>query len=286
MVVNLDLQALATAGFCSMQYHLRYRHGFPWFPASYEVAVAQSLRDAASHLLLARMGPPSQRKKGVLAAAAMFKRGFELATKLEHVTRTAVTDATTRTNGLLGLTVLDQQAIVHGRDRVVGVDLPYTVEVSEDLKVSGTIDAVYEYMHESTAPATVFLTHMNLDDPLEDLVNWGNLKRGFALRTIADGSRYAMRVRFLEFGAMHGKAPTKFSNPELSAKDSFDALATNVSKLISSGAAVPTMAPEKCAHCPYKSVCSPLLASSQPLVDAAKKKVAEIASKNPFWSKS
>lgn len=287
MGVNLTLQEIATYGFCSLQHELRYRRGFPWFPATYEVVTAQAWRDAAAHMLLGRMGPPSGRKGATKAAQDELIRTFDVAAAKLLKQKSGVFNAAShRTDASLGLKLLDLETIKQGRDRVLGVNVPYTVAVG-DVSVTGTIDAVYEYMWESPSPYKVFMTEGQIDDPLQDLVNWGSLRRGFALRTVHDGSRYMQNVRFLQFDVLRGKTVSQFVLADPLAKLEFEALVEGAAKGIASRTVIPTQAPVKCSHCPYKPVCKPTLANgSAPILEAAKAKVIELANKSPFRSPS
>lgn len=285
MAVNLALQEIQSFGYCSMQYHLRFRHGFPWFPASYEVAVAQGSRDAIAHWLLGQMGPIAA-KTASKFAHTMIDRTHDLALQYTAAKGRKVADHTSRrTDAHMGLELMEK-VFDRRRDKMIGVNTPYAVEF-EDYRVTGTIDAVFDYMGTSKTPTRTFLVQGQLDDPIEDNVNWGNLKKGFAIRTIHEGTRFLSNVRFVEFGVLRGPTRFKFQPAESTARLEFETIVKQVSAGIASGFAVPTAHPEKCRHCPFKVVCKPSLAdATRGILETAKARVLEEAQQSPFWSKS
>jgi len=285
MGVKLALQEIASFGYCPLQHSLRFRHGLPWFLASFETIVAQVSRDATTHWLLGQQGPAAARGAAE-RAHLMIDHGHKKALQVAKPQRRGFLNPfKARVEAHLGLDLMGK-VFDRKRDQLLGVNVPYTVQV-DDIEVTGTIDAIYKYMAESPSPTHIFMMQAHLDDPLDEHVNWGNLKKGFALRTIADGSRYSMSVRFVQFNAFNGELPWKFQAPDPTAKQDFETIIRHAAAGIASGYALPTAHPEKCNHCPYQAVCRPALASpSQSMIETTKEAMLKIAKQSPFWSQS
>lgn len=286
---SLHLQELTTYGYCSLQHKLRFVAGFPWFPRSYTAAVSIVVRSSLSEWFRSQMLAASAKqaeirayesfKHGLAKAQAYFKPTMALANKHD-------------TDFILGVFQVTK-AFDAKRDKIVGFDVPAEVPVQvkdKVINVVGTVDVVYRYMAGTVGEHLVLGSAQSVDDPLEDLVNYGSLRRGFATLMLRQAAFFdrTKPVRLFSIPILRGRVKPRWEFDRVSPADvaNFQALTSGIAHGIESGVAIPTGQPARCEHCPYKTVCSGSLVTADAAALASAREVVEREGRlNPWRSK-
>ncbi len=271
-VKDLSMEEVRTFMFCPMQYHLRYRLGFPWFEASMETGIATVIRQ--THLTYFRLESTGARDS-LARTEQTLAEGIRRLTAA-YPARTA--SLITKQYEVAAAMLVTAELYVPGRDEVIAGDLPVETWVQKGnksntkIRVTGTLDAVYNQFVKQPTRRVVGLTFVSSADPFEDFVRFPRLRAGFAhsvLRKIEP--RYdvqvvhrtipTVRAVWRQLNIMSRRPPV----PEaVGPKDQkmFRVAVQNVQDGIDSGYALPAAEAKKCKHCPYDSVCDYGLASA------------------------
>jgi hypothetical protein len=252
------LLELATYGYCSMQYHLRFGLKLPWVAASPEVAFAAVTRETVREYFRC-LGVRELRQRARKNMEGVLDRGLDLIAK--HFRNVAIR----RRKFDLILAMRDAESVFHpGRDTPVGFDVKTTVGVPSDetILVEGALDFVM-WRHAGTPLETaVGFSFVNLDDPLEDLVNIEPIKGGFGIMAMRSGHGYDVMALHETIPLMRPKK--KFGTAKLRTA-AFTSFVRAADRGIRNRAFIPQSSPTKCEHCPYRPVCSPSLAEATSL---------------------
>jgi len=272
-VNQISMAELLSFGYCSMQHHLRFRLGLPWFPGSAEAGVARVARRAVLEFMSlqkqGRDGSTFQRRMSGRSTIAIVNLGFE---KLYEAFPTrAVTIEGARSPIMMAISST-KKIFVHPVDEMVGTNIPYIETVRQGdtvVSVKGFVDAVFYRKAGQLSEQIVVLTVISNQDPLEDLVNYRGIREGFAHLCVRKGLKQASNIPVFQktlpvFVARDAKAPRdeyEGIRPRHSTKaHQFRTVVLEAAKGIGAGFAIPTGHPQRCTACPYGSVCTAKLA--------------------------
>lgn len=277
-IKRFTLREMLSYAYCPMQWWLRYRLALPWYAPTYEVAFSSVMRSALVEFFRLHAAHVTS-LKALERALSKLEAGTEQAKRVWP--STAVPIQKLHYEGVLAFSKL-RQYFVNGRDTLIGAPIPYETAVDSTLIVEGSLDAVF-MMHDRTAMrAVVAVTVVNTKDPHEDMVRWSHVRRGFAQFAIRKGlgSKYEVPVRLMNF-------PVVVRRPSVTAKQiygrTFEVMAKAVSRGMEARYVVPTGMKARCKHCPYDSICNPLLATKDPgKVEDLQLEVHKAHLSNPF----
>lgn len=236
-----------------MQYHLRYDLGLSWAPVTAEAAFALVQRESYRELFRA-LTIPSISAQATTHAQNVLRLGLTIFNqafpKAPAIAR--------RGEFTLAVSQFLADVYVQGRDRAIGYDIPTTIEVKsgeDTILVEGAIDFAFWQMVGQPTESAVALTIVELEDPLEDLVNFDSLRAGFAVVGIRNGTGRDIVTQHRTFPAFN-----RTTRPTLRQRaDAFERIVRAIDRGIQNRVFIPQASPEKCEHCPFKPVCHPSL---------------------------
>jgi len=258
------MEEVRTFAFCSMQYHLRYRLGLPWFETSHKAGLAVVIRQ--SLLEYFRLESRNvDRKKSLTSSEAVLEDGIRRLIA-EHPQRTSMflTKKVEISAAMLTIASLYSP----GRDEMIAADLPVAIAAgkgNEAVTIRGNVDAIYYQNVRTQYHRVVALTFVSTEDPFEDFLRYQRIREGFAhmvLRKVEP--KYYIPVMHKSVPVIKqvhkqlqiAKGPIRLeaANPEDGRL--LRSVLLQVKAGIESGYAIPTAESGKCGHCPYKQVCS------------------------------
>lgn len=255
-----ELEQLSTYGYCSMQYHLRYNLGLPWAPVTAETGFALILREAFREFFRCLMtrtlktGAVEHGLRVLLSGIEIFQRAYPRAMVVGR-----------RGEYMLAVSELLKDVFIQRRDTPIGYDIPATVHVElDEIAVNGVLDFAFWQMAGQATETAVVLTVVGKDDPLEDYVNFESLKVGFAMTALRESHGHDVLVQHHELPVFKKGTPRKVTTLKQRLV-SFEKLVRAIDRGIRNQVFIPQSSPEKCFHCPYKTVCSASLVDSKKL---------------------
>lgn len=240
-------EELRTFTSCSMQYHLRYRLGLPWFEASPGAAYTTVARRTVQAFTSTLMTTGSLQAAGKTASAAITLGVDRVNRAFRRIRRVSI-DLRFWTLSIVRTLVV---YLNENMEFCVGHSIPVEVEITvphvETFWVSANLTAIFK-MKDGTMVA-------HLQDSPPTLLSkpaWDAFELG---ATIAASAAIEERVEHLVLP----EGPLVVKANDL--RD-FQLVASNAMRGIASGAAYPSANAYTCAHCPYRTVCTASLASS------------------------
>lgn len=273
---TLSIDEIVTFAYCSMQYHLRYRHNFPWYPTTPEMAFNTAIRKAFNSYFGVQM-LPARRQSAMEMATKNYVRDMQLVQEQfpEKIARVLKL----RAEGLLALGSI-YWYYNPDQDMVIASQLPYMTRVTwgnDSVYVKGDIDAlIMRHMHNKSLQTAVVMDFSDDHDYHMDHSILGYVKRGWARYIVREGVElgYDTPLHYQNV-PVHRKEYTQ--KVTLTDTNSLRVTANQVDKGIQSGVVIASASPQKCKSCPYLKVCRPTLASTG--IEAAKEQITEIANR-------
>ena len=247
-----ELGRLVTYAYCSMQYHLRYDLKLPWGPVTAEAGFAIVLRESFREFFRC-LTVPALRLRANEYGRSVMNSGMDI------FSRSFPKAMTVHRRGEYATAVgafIDTVYVFH-RDRAIGFDIPRTVHVEsgdDTISVDGTLDFAFWQMAGQATESAVAVTIVGKDDPLEDLVNLEPLRIGFAISSVLDGKSHDVMAQHKSFPVFD----RKITRPGTSRQRllAFERTVRAIDRGIVNRVFIPQSSPEKCAHCPFKTVCN------------------------------
>lgn len=253
MIKTYTTEELRTFAFCSMQHHLRYRLGLPWFEASSGVAYTTLLRKSVYGFSRSLMANGSLTASGRFAANIIsdgVKKISRAFPKIRLHSKGARFWVAAAVRTLVAYVSKDfEYAIGYG----IPVSTPISLPGTPPFQVSGIIDAAF--MKKDHA----MIAHLQ-ESPkcLPARPSWDAFDFGVAV-----SSSYELEEDVQHLVVPGGPVPVRANDLR-----DFQLAATSVVRGIEAAVAIPQGNRTRCDTCPYVSVCSPSLSAG----DAANRK--------------